>query len=86
MTWTVLLIGPAKKQFQKLPDVTRRRIHDYLRSIEQFTHPRLKGKQLVGKPPRWCYRVGDHRIICDIRDSELIVMVIESDHRSTIYR
>jgi mRNA interferase RelE/StbE len=35
---------------------------------------------------KWRYRVGDYRVLCEIRDSELIVLAIEVGHRRDIYR
>ncbi|MCY4548278.1 MAG: type II toxin-antitoxin system RelE/ParE family toxin [Defluviicoccus sp.] len=32
------------------------------------------------------YRVGDYRILCELRDDELLVLVIEVGHRRSIYR
>jgi mRNA interferase RelE/StbE len=34
----------------------------------------------------WRYRVGDVRVICDIRDEELLILVIEVGHRREVYR
>ncbi len=34
----------------------------------------------------WRYPVGDYRIICDIQDGKLIVLVVEIGHRSSVYR
>lgn len=49
--------------------------------------PRRFGKllkaNLVGL---WRYRVGDYRIICQIKDGEMIVLVVAVGHRRDIYR
>lgn len=34
----------------------------------------------------WRYRVGDYRVLCDIQDNKLIVLVVDIDHRKQIYR
>ncbi|MBQ6434970.1 MAG: type II toxin-antitoxin system RelE/ParE family toxin, partial [Synergistaceae bacterium] len=34
---------------------------------------------------QWRYRVGDYRIICEIKDNILVVLVLEIGHRSKIY-
>ncbi|MBQ7262142.1 MAG: type II toxin-antitoxin system RelE/ParE family toxin, partial [Synergistaceae bacterium] len=34
----------------------------------------------------WRYRVGDHRLICEIQDDVLVILVIDIGHRSKIYR
>jgi mRNA-degrading endonuclease RelE of RelBE toxin-antitoxin system len=38
------------------------------------------------KQSPWRYKVGDYRIICDIQDQKLIVLVVEIGHRSSVYR
>ena len=43
----------------------------------------LKGHALGGY---WRYRVGDYRVICDIQDRRLVVLVIDIGHRSKVYR
>lgn len=45
------------------------------------------GKALSGnKAGFWRYRVGDYRIICDIEDEELVILVVEVNHRSKVYK
>jgi len=43
----------------------------------------LKGHALGGY---WRYRVGDYRVICDIQDRRLVVLVIDIGHSSKVYR
>ena len=49
--------------------------------------PRAIGKALTGQllSAFWRYRAGDHRIICDIRDGALQVLVVEVSNRREIY-
>lgn len=50
-------------------------------------NPRSTGHGLAGPlSGLWRYRVGDYRIICDIQDHKLVVLVVEIGHRSDIYR
>jgi mRNA interferase RelE/StbE len=45
------------------------------------------GHALVGdQKGRWRYRIGDYRVLCELRDSELLVIVIAVGHRKEIYR
>lgn len=47
----------------------------------------MLGGPLTGKLNEyWRYRVGDYRILCLLKDRELIVSVVEIGHRSDIYR
>ncbi|EGP58991.1 hypothetical protein Agau_C102033 [Agrobacterium tumefaciens F2] len=50
--------------------------------------PRQTGSALQGSELGnfWRYRVGDYRIICDIQDHKLVVLVVEIGHRREIYR
>ncbi|MGH8908439.1 MAG: type II toxin-antitoxin system RelE family toxin [Egibacteraceae bacterium] len=47
--------------------------------------PRSLGTQLVGVA-YWRYRVGDYRILAEIHDSALLVLVVEAGHRRSLHR
>lgn len=34
----------------------------------------------------WRYRVGDYRLLCELRDGELVVLVLKVGHRREVYR
>ena len=36
--------------------------------------------------PTWSYRVGDYRILADIKDEDVIIQVIKIDHRKSVYK
>lgn len=64
-----------------------RRIRDELAEIAKLENPRSRGKALVGNlAGLWRYRIGDYRIICDIEDSVLLIVVVNVAHRREIYR
>jgi mRNA interferase RelE/StbE len=50
--------------------------------------PRSTGKALTGPQlgEYWRYRVGDYRILCDIQDGRLLILVIEVGRRREVYR
>jgi len=52
------------------------------------TDPRSVGQALTGPllGSYWRYRVGDYRIICDLQDGTLRVLVLEVAHRKDVYR
>lgn len=56
--------------------------------VAKADDPRVLNKKLVGPGYGiyWRYRVGDIRIICDIKDKKLVILVIEVGHRKDIYR
>lgn len=89
MAWTIELRAEAEKQLGRLAKREATRIISYLEGrLATHENPRqlgiaLKGHALGGY---WRYRVGDYRIICDIQDQRLVVLVVEIDHRSKVYR
>jgi mRNA interferase RelE/StbE len=56
--------------------------------IANHDNPRQSGQALRGSDLGnfWRYRVGDYRIICDLQDERLVVLVIEIGHRREVYR
>lgn len=48
--------------------------------------PRIRGKALTGRlAGMWRYRIGDYRVICDIQDAKLVVLIVEVGKRDHIY-
>ena len=88
MDWTISFTNSAKKCLAKLEKPEARRITRFLRErIEPLENPRSLGKALSGRLGTFLrYKVGDYRIICDIRDRELIILVIRIGNRKDIYR
>ena len=89
MAWTLDYTETATKQLRKLDRQTARRIVDFLdERIAGQENPRSTGKALTGPmlAAFWRYRVGDHRIICDIQDGALRVLVVEIGNRREVYR
>ena len=89
MAWTIKFAQSAVRQLKKLDRPTAVKVLDYLDERVAFLEdPRLVGKKLSG--PRlgtyWRYRIGDVRVICDVQDSQLIVLVLELGHRKEVYR
>lgn len=56
--------------------------------IEALADPRQRGQALKGSAlgDFWRYRIGDYRVICDIRDDVLVVLVLDVGHRRDVYR
>lgn len=87
MPWIVEVKGKAAKAITQLDKPIRNRITDYLKQLEALGNPRTQGKALTGKySGLWRYRVGDYRLICQIKDKEIIILVLDIDHRKDIYR
>lgn len=87
MPWTIEIKGKAAKAITLLDKPIRNRIIGFLKQIEALDNPRIQGKALTGKySGLWRYRVGDYRLICQIKDKEIIILVLDIGHRKNIYR
>ncbi len=77
----------AIKQLKKLDKGTQKLILTWLgKNLENCNNPRIKGKGLTAnRSGEWRYRVGNYRIICDIRDEELIILALSIARRRNIY-
>lgn len=88
MAYKVELSKRFQKSLRKIPNESAKRILKTLKDIgDSEDDPRSQGKPLVGHlRGLWRYRVGDYRIICDIYDDELVVIVLDVGHRREIYK
>jgi mRNA interferase RelE/StbE len=88
LNWTIEYTRTAETQLGKLDRQIARRILDYLDDkIAPLENPRSRGKALVGPLGElWRYRIGDYRVICEIQDSFMRILVVETGHRKQIYK
>ena len=88
MAWTIDYTDTARSQLRKLDKQTARRIVDYMdERIADLENPRSAGKALTGPlGGLWRYRVGDCRVICDIQDGALRVLVVQVGNRRDVYQ
>ncbi|MDE3023693.1 MAG: type II toxin-antitoxin system RelE/ParE family toxin [Pseudomonadota bacterium] len=88
MAWTIDYADTAKGQLHILDKQMARRIVNFMdERIAGLENPRSKGKALTGPLGSfWRYRVGDCRVICEIQDIMLRVLVVQIGHRREIYR
>ncbi|WP_418137322.1 type II toxin-antitoxin system RelE family toxin [Agrobacterium sp. El2ro-1b] len=89
MIWRIEFQRNAVKQLGKMTKSDANRIVSFLTDrVAQDDNPRRAGAALQGSELGnfWRYRVGDYRIICDIQDHKLVVLVVEIGHRREIYR
>jgi len=76
------------RQLKRLDRSTAQNLLRYLnRLLREVEDPRQRGKGLTANlTGLWRYRVGDYRVICEIQDGELVVLVLQVAHRSQAYR
>jgi mRNA interferase RelE/StbE len=85
--WTIEFDERAQRELSKLDKPTAKRILRFLEDrIAPSEDPRAFGKPLQHNlSGKWRYRVGDYRILCQLEDAKLIVLVVEIGHRSSVY-
>ena len=87
MAWTIEVSEKAFRALRKMDKQMARRIRDELSEIAKLEDPRSRGKALTGNLAGvWRYRVGDYRILCDIEDGRLVVVVVDVAHRREVYK
>jgi len=88
LAWRIELTETASRQLRRLDRSEAKRITTFLRDrLATIDDPRSTGKALTGPlGSYWRYRVGDYRIICDIQDKLLVIMVIAVGNRKDVYR
>jgi len=83
--YTVEIAPAAERAMKKLSADILKRIIKALVKLEQ--EPRPPGvKKLSGEDELYRIRVGDYRIVYQIRDNELVVLVVRVAHRREVYR
>lgn len=89
MGWTVEVSAGARKALSKLDPPAARTILRFLdEKVARAADPRTAGRPLAGSSLGnfWRYRVGDYRVIADIQDATVTVLVVRIGHRGEVYR
>lgn len=84
MRYRVILPKSVQKELDRLPDEVVKRILSRLAGLETIPRP-ADVKKLKGRSA-WRIRVGDYRVIYEIHDRELQILVITIGHRRDVYR
>jgi mRNA interferase RelE/StbE len=85
LRYTISYKPSAAKAFAKIHPQDRRRVKDTIESLAENPRP-PQGVQLVGGDGEWRVRAGDYRIIYDIEDHRLVILVLRIGHRREVYR
>ncbi len=89
MSYKVKFADPFASDLRKLDRQVASRILNFLTTrIDGSDNPRAYGQPLSGSRlgDLWRYRVGNWRIIADIRDETLTVIALHAGHRREVYR
>ncbi|MBB64636.1 MAG: type II toxin-antitoxin system mRNA interferase toxin, RelE/StbE family [Waddliaceae bacterium] len=87
MSYQIKIVERLQKKLQKIPSNYRERILFAIDCLEHDPRPdgckKLKGSR---QPILYRIRVGDYRIVYEIRDSVLLILILELGHRKDMYR
>jgi mRNA interferase RelE/StbE len=89
LVWQINVSDTAEKQLAKLDRPVAQRIRSFLRErVAALDDPRSIGEALKGSElgEFWKYRVGDWRLICEIRDKQILITVLSLGNRREVYR
>ena len=88
MKYKILFDRNADKQLKKIDKTQQRIMVNWItKNLENTNDSRVFGKALKGNlKDYWRYRIGDYRIIAEINDDEVKILIIEIGHRKDIYK
>jgi mRNA interferase RelE/StbE len=84
MTYSVLIRKSAQKNLSRLDSSMQRKIIEVIRNLAD--NPRPSGTKKLAGRDAWRIRIGDYRIIYEIHDNELIILVVVIGHRREVYK
>ncbi len=84
MAYRIEFSPSAEREYKRLPEHVRDRIRPKLRALTEDPRPAGTTK-LVAARDLYRIRIGDYRVICDIRDQVLVVLIVSVAHQREIY-
>lgn len=84
--YTVNFLRKASKTLKKIDKVYSVLILNKLNELAKNPFENTNVKALAGKNKTYRLRVADYRVIYEIKNNELIILVLDIDHRSRIYK
>ena len=84
MTYQIVLAPSSARQLRKFDPDIRRRIQAVLELLAENPRPPA-ATQLVGGAGEWRVRTGDYRVIYEIDDGRLLILVLRMGHRRDVY-
>lgn len=88
MKYSVETTDRFDREFKKLDRYTQRMIKAWIeKNLVGCENPRQHGKGLTAnRSGQWRYRIGDYRLICEIKDNELVILALSVGHRKEVYK
>lgn len=87
MAYKVIIKRSAEKELARLDHKIQKLVVAFLLELQGADNPRLvgDGSAMKGEDRRWRYRLGAYRIVCEIEDKIITVVVVRIRHRSSAY-
>ena len=87
MKYSVEYTPRAVKELKKLDKQTRALIFGWIeKNLVDCENPRQHGKGLTAnRSGQWRYRIGDYRLIAEIQDDKVVILVLMVGHRREVY-
>ena len=88
MAWRVEFLPAADKAFGKLDRQQQRRIRQFIdKRLQTDDDPHQLGEGYTGPLKGfWKYRIGDYRLVCEIKDQAQTILVVAIGDRKEVYR
>lgn len=88
MSYSVEYTPQAVRELKRLDRHIRALIVSWIeKNLVGCEDPRLHGKGLsANRSGQWRYRIGDYRLISEIMDDRIVILIISVGHRSDVYR
>ena len=85
MTYEIIITKSIQKQLDNLPNNIQERVYDKISQLAE--EPRPDGVvKLKGYDNEYRIRIGDYRLVYEIRDEQLIVLLVQCKHRRDVYK
>ena len=84
MTYSVFIRKSAQKALARIPSPFQDKIIGAIRSLARS--PRPRGVKKLSNREAWRIRVGDYRVIYEIHEDRLVILVVAIGHRGDVYR
>lgn len=87
MMYRVETTARFDREFRKLDRYTQRMLKAWIeKNLVNCDDPRRHGKGLTAnRSGEWRYRIGDYRLICEIQDSQLVILALTGGYRRNVY-
>jgi mRNA interferase RelE/StbE len=85
MTYEIIITKSIQKQLDNLPNNIQERVYEKFAQLAE--EPRPDGVvKLKGYDNEYRIRIGDYRLVYEIRDEQLIVLLVQCKHRRDVYK